>query len=90
MRDFFSFDRFITPQIIKIIFVIGLVLLVVGTVLRVGFALLYGGEGVVWGIIVPILVMCLAVLLWRVYCEVMLVFFDMRNRLQALAERPRI
>jgi hypothetical protein len=89
MRDFFSFDRFITPQIIKIIFVIGLVLLFVGTLLRVGFALIYGG-GLLWGIIVPILVMCLAVLLWRVYCEVMLVFFDMRNRLQALAERPRI
>jgi len=87
MSDFLSFDTFITPKIIRIVFVLGLVLVALATLIRV----LYG----IWelslftGIILPLIGACIVGLLWRIYCELILVFFDMRDKLADLAARPR-
>ena len=35
MSDFLSFDTFITPKIIRIVFVLGLLLVAIGTLIRV-------------------------------------------------------
>ena len=35
MSDFLSFDNFITPKIIRIVFVLGLLLIALGTLIRV-------------------------------------------------------
>ena len=86
MSDFLSFDTFITPKIIRIVFVLGLLLIALGALIRV----LYG----IWqlslftGVILPLIGACIFGLLWRIYCELILVFFDMRDKLADLASRP--
>src|SRR5258707_15118334 len=87
MSDFLSFDTFITPKIIRIVFVLGLLLVAIGTLIRV----LWG----IWelsifsGVILPLVGACVVALLWRIYCELILVFFDMRDKLAEIAARPR-
>jgi hypothetical protein len=85
MFDFLSFDRFVTPSIIHVVFVLGLLLIALATLIRV----LVG----IWtfsifsGVILPLIAMCAVALLWRIYCELILVFFDMRDKLATIAGR---
>jgi Domain of unknown function (DUF4282) len=87
MSEFLSFDTFIAPRIIRIVFALGLLFIAVGTLIRV----LYG----IWqlsifsGIILPLIGAAVVALLWRIYCELILVFFDMRDKLAEIAARPR-
>jgi hypothetical protein len=41
------------------------------------------------GVILPLVGACVVALLWRIYCELILVFFDMRDKLAEIAARPR-
>jgi hypothetical protein len=85
MFEYLSFDRFITPSIIRVVFVLGLLLLALVTLVRVVFGLwalrIWGG------VIVPLIAMCAFAVLWRIYCELILVFFDMREKLTTIADR---
>ena len=85
MSDFLSFDRFITPSIIRVVFVLGLLLIALGTLLRILLGIwtfhIFGG------VILPLIGMCALALLWRIYCELILVFFDMRDKLTTIATR---
>ena len=87
MSDFLSFDTFITPKIIRVVFAIGLLLIALATLVRV----LWGiwSLSIFTGVILPLIGACVAALLWRIYCELLLVFFDMRDKLADLASRPR-
>lgn len=85
MPSFLTFDRFITPTIIHVVFVLGLVIIVIETVVRVVYGI--SGENIVYGVIMPLIAMCVVALLWRIYCEVILVFFDMRDKLATIAGR---
>ena len=38
--------------------------------------------------ILPLIGACVVALLWRIYCELILVFFDMRDKLAEIAARP--
>jgi hypothetical protein len=88
MSDFLSFDNFIAPNIIRIVFVLGLLLIALGALIRI----LIG----IWdlslfrGVILPLIGAGVAILLWRIYCEILLVFFDMRDKLAEIAARPRV
>ena len=87
MSDFLSFDSFITPKIIRVVFVLGLLLIALGTLIRV----LWGiwELSILSGVILPLVGACIVALLWRIYCELILVFFDMRDKLAEIAARPR-
>ena len=87
MSDFLSFDTFITPKIIRIVFVLGLLLLALATLVRVLVGI--WELSLLYGVILPLIGACIFGLLWRIYCELILVFFDMRDRLADLAARPR-
>jgi hypothetical protein len=84
MSDFLSFDTFITPKIIRIVFALGLLLIALATLIRVLWEL-----SLITGVILPLIGACIVGLLWRIYCELILVFFDMRDKLADLAARPR-
>jgi hypothetical protein len=88
MSDFLSFDTFITPKIIRIVFALGLLLIALGAVISVVIGL--WTLSIISGVIVPIIVACIAALLWRIYCEIILVFFDMRDKLAEIAAKPRV
>ena len=88
MSEFLSFDTFIAPKIIRIVFVLGLLLIALGTLIRV----LWGiwSFSILSGVIMPLIAACIVALLWRIYCELILVFFDMRDKLADIAARPRV
>ena len=85
MSDFLTFDRFITPSIIRVVFVLGLLLIALATLVRVLFGI--WTFSIFGGVIVPLIAMCALALLWRIYCELILVFFDMRDKLTTIAGR---
>lgn len=87
MSDFLSFDTFITPKIIHIVFALGLLLIALATLIRVLWGL--WELSLITGVILPLIGACIVGLLWRIYCELILVFFDMRDKLADLAARPR-
>ena len=88
MSDFLSFDTFITPRIIRIVFVIGLLLITLTTLVRVVWGIWQ--LSIFTGIILPLIGGLVFALLWRIYCELLLVFFDMRDKLAEIAARPRV
>lgn len=88
MSDFLSFDTFITPRIIRIVFALGLLLIALGTLFRVILGLLE--VSIFEGVLLPLIGACVVALLWRIYCELILVFFDMRDKLADIASRPRV
>jgi hypothetical protein len=87
MSDFLSFDTFITPKLIRIVFALGLLLIALATLIRVLWGL--WELSLITGVILPLIGACIVGLLWRIYCELILVFFDMRDKLADLAARPR-
>jgi hypothetical protein len=88
MSGFLTFDRFITPTIIHVVFVVGLVLIAVATLVRVVFGIIT--FSILTGVILPLIGMCVFALLWRIYCELILVFFDMRDKLATIAGRSTV
>jgi len=85
MSEFLSFDTFIAPRIIRIVFVLGLLLLAIGTLIRVVIGIWQ--LSIFSGIILPLIGACVVALLWRIYCELILVFFDMRDKLADIASK---
>ena len=84
MSDFFSFRRMITPVIIQVIFWIGL-LAIVGASL----ALLIAGDEA-WTRVMGIVYLIIGPILWRVWCEIMILLFrisetltDIKNNTQS-------
>jgi membrane protein YdbS with pleckstrin-like domain len=88
VSDFLSFDNFITPKIIRVVFVLGLLLIALGTVIRVVIGI--WEFSILGGVILPLIGACIVALLWRIYCELILVFFDMREKLAEIAAHPRV
>jgi Domain of unknown function (DUF4282) len=87
MSEFLSFDTFITPKLIRIVFALGLLLIALATLIRVLWGL--WELSLITGVLLPLIGACIVGLLWRIYCELILVFFDMRDKLADLAARPR-
>ena len=86
MRDFLSFESFITPKIIRGVFIVGLVLIALGVLVRVIAGLVH--LQLIEGVILPLIAAALGALLLRIYCELILVFFDMRDKLAEIAKKP--
>ena len=85
MLKYLSFDHFITPSIIHVVFSLGLLLIALGTLVRVLVGI--WTLSILSGVILPLVAMCALALLWRIYCELILVFFDMRDKLATIASR---
>lgn len=93
-RDFLNFRRMITPVIIKILFWVG-----VGSSVLAGIGVFFGGiiggiadgefGAAIGGLIGGPIVILLGVVITRIYCELLILFFqindtltDIRNLLQ--------
>lgn len=94
MGNYFSFRWMITPDIIKIVFVIGFILLdlsLIGSLVSGIFYLvmldldtLYMALGIGGGLIVTILLMILLNLIWRMMCEYVILFFSIHEILSSI------
>lgn len=95
LKDLFGFERLVAPQILKIAYWLGLVLLTLGAI--GGFfgmagmhRAMMGDAGAAFGIgraIGVLLVYVVAVLAWRVLIEVYYVFFGIYTRLGEIRDR---
>lgn len=87
MSDFLSFETFVTPRILRVVYLVLLGLIALGTLVRVVLGLAH--LQLIGGVIVPLVAAAVSVVLLRIYCELVLVFFDMRDRLAEIAGKPK-
>jgi hypothetical protein len=80
-NDFISFRYLITPTFITVIYVIGAVLITLGSL-----ASLTQGAG---GIISGVILFLVGNLLWRIYTEFVMVLFRINDSLQSIDRRGR-
>ncbi len=95
---YFSFSKFISPTLIKIAYVIGVILITIGGIVLMvspigqvsvshGSPVLTGGEG--FCIVFGLLWIFLGNLIWRVVCESWIVLFNMRDLLASVERESR-
>jgi len=85
----FSFSSFITPKIIKILFVIGLILIAIITLIFIIMAFIsHIGFGIVVLILSPIIFL-LYTLAVRIYLELLIVIFRIQGDIAEIAHRPK-
>jgi hypothetical protein len=83
LNQYLSFDKMITPAIIKVIFWAGVGLSVIsGLIMMIsGAASPYGGGALV---IIGLLTIILGPLFTRIYCELLILLFKMNEALQSI------
>ncbi len=81
LSNLFSFDKMISESIIKIVYYIGLLLIAIGLVMSVFGAFKAGAVGFIPALLTAIIGAVLSVLLWRVFCECIIILFRMYARL---------
>ena len=69
---FFSFEKMITPSIIKFIFIIGLII-----VILFGLMGISSSDSPVFSLLIT----AFSLIMWRVYCELMIVLFKIHENL---------
>ncbi|MFW6146202.1 MAG: DUF4282 domain-containing protein [Planctomycetota bacterium] len=77
--DFLAFRKMITPVIIQILFWLGLVFCLIA-----GVGLIIEGSGSRYGVeqvVAGLLLLVFGPIAWRVYCEVLILFFRMNSTL---------
>ena len=84
LSDYLSFRKMITLQVIQIIYIIVAFLITLG-----GLAMLFSGEGspanfFPGGAVSGLLFIIFGNLLWRIWCELIIVFFRMNNTLSGI------
>jgi uncharacterized membrane protein (DUF485 family) len=80
MNKFLSFNHFITPELIQILFFI---LVIADFISAIGAGFSVGGF---WGFVIGVAYLVLAVILSRVFCELLIVVFKINENLAALRE----
>jgi len=84
-QDFLNFDKLIAPQLIKLVYWVGLIFIALFTLGSLFMGIGFGG-----GIIhffVTLLGALLAVLVWRIVCELWMAIFSINDRLGAMAQK---
>ena len=84
--DFLTFEKFVAPMLIKIVYWIGLLLIVIGflgSLFGGGFGMMSGFGGFILKVIGTLL----GLLMWRVICELWIVVFSINDRLGRIADK---
>jgi hypothetical protein len=97
---FLNFDEFITGGLLKIVYIIGVALVLLVTVGGGGFTALGlialnsnslgAAMGALFFFILSLVGGGLGLLLWRVYCELIMVIFKINENLQALRDENKL
>ncbi len=83
MGEFLTFRKFITPVVIQIIFWIGVALSIIGGIYFMATA---PGAG---AILMGLLTIVLGPIFVRIYCEVLIIFFRMHDRMASIDDKTR-
>ena len=95
LNDLMNFNKFVAPTLIRIVYWIGIVLIILGTLGAVigGGAMMgggYGGGFSIGGALISLIAGALGLLLWRVMCEIWIVIFSINDRLGVLVDRGKV
>ncbi len=82
----FSFREYVTPKIIRVIFVILLVFAALGALAILVTSARGGGLGIVFGIIFAVVGFFLYVILFRIYLEVVSALFRINDNIATLVQ----
>jgi hypothetical protein len=81
--DFWSFRKMITPTVIQVIFILGLIGVFIS-----GLSSMFRGGGFI-GFVMGLLIWVLGAIMVRVYCELLILLFRIYDELRAIREgRP--
>jgi Domain of unknown function (DUF4282) len=78
MQKYLGFDELITPTIIKIIYWIGIAVIIIGVIA----SLFVAGFGPFIGALIGGVI---GLVFWRVWCEIMLILFRIHDDLKVIA-----
>lgn len=79
MNKFLNFDNLITTNIIKTIYLIGVFVITIGGIVMMA----QGGSGAAF-VLIGLLGIILGNLLWRVFCENIIVLFNIHDNLSSI------
>ena len=82
-KSFWNFGLMITPVLINVIYIIGMVFITLGGVLSM-FTI--GSQDVAIGVIAGLISIVMGNVLWRVWCELMIVIFRIFGSLKEIEE----
>lgn len=83
-QDWLTFDKMITPTIIQIVFWIVAALVVLS-----GLFSLFTFDGGFWGVIRSLIWIVLGPIIVRIYCELVIIFFRIHDRLREVSDNTR-
>ena len=82
MSQYITFKKFITPTFIMVIYILGALVVTIGSIVLMAFGAGYGGAAV--GIILGIVMLIFGNLAWRILCEYWIVQFRIYEEIAAL------
>jgi hypothetical protein len=82
MSEYITFKKFITPTFIMVIYILGALVVTIGSIVLMAFGAGYGGAAV--GIILGIIMLIFGNLAWRILCEYWIVQFRIYEEIAAL------
>lgn len=90
--DFFSFKTLITLKFIQIIYIIvAIFITLTSLVMMFGSSLMpFGGGFMAGGVLMGLLYLIVGNLLWRIWCEIIIIFFRMNKTLGEINEKTSI
>lgn len=90
MGDFLAFRKFITPVFIQIIFWVGVAgIVIVGLLNFVQYVMIGTAGAVLFAVAWLFLGIPILTVIWRVFCEIAVVFFRILDRLDSLDRKAR-
>ncbi len=87
-NSFLSFDKMISQSLIKFIYVLGAIFITLFGVLRL-FGIIPGIGGAFVGILTGLVVIIFGNLMWRVTCEIWILFFSMHDKLVKIEDNTK-
>jgi hypothetical protein len=82
MSQYITFKKFITPTFIMVIYILGALVVTIGSIVLMAYGAGYGGAAV--GIIFGIIMLIFGNLAWRILCEYWIVQFRIYEEIAAL------
>ncbi len=86
MQDFISFRKFITPIVIQVIFWIGVAVITLALLIG-GISSL--GQAPLTGILTIFIGIPVALVFWRIYCELIIALFRALDHLRSIDAKTR-
>jgi hypothetical protein len=83
-QDLLSFEKLVTPTVIRIVYFIGLVVIALGALIGV-FDSLFAGQ--ILAALGALIATVLGFLAWRIWCELVIVLFGLYDRAGEIRDR---